>query len=239
MFSFRSSIFGVALVGFLVSSEAFVPPSSQSRHKTKHISSTTTEVNALWRHFIPETNRKWWEQVEQDNDRNWRSEASNTFAAFFMATAIAIAAPLGANAVSGGGLDYANLDITGQDFSGQKYKGKDFTQVIAKGTSFVNSNLQGCRFYKAYLVNTDFSGADLRGAALEDTSMDGAILKDTIAAGAYFGQSLLDVKTVENADFTDAQIPVKTLPLLCEREDVVKGTNPVTGVDTRDSLMCP
>jgi hypothetical protein len=30
---------------------------------------------------------------------------------------------------SGGGLDYANLDITGQDFSNQKYKGKDFTQV--------------------------------------------------------------------------------------------------------------
>ncbi len=32
-------------------------------------------------------------------------------------------------AVSGGGLDYANLDITGQDFSNGNYKGKDFTQV--------------------------------------------------------------------------------------------------------------
>jgi len=229
-------MFWFALVGVLASSEAFVPPSHT--HQTKHISSTT-EMKALWRHFIPEKNRKWWEQVEEDNGRDWRSEASNTFAAFFMATAIAIAAPFGANAVSGGGLDYANLDITGQDFSNTKYKGKDFTQVIAKGTSFVNSNLQGCRFYKAYLVNTDFTGADLRGAALEDTSMDGAILKDTIASGAYFGQSLLDVQTVENADFTDAQIPVKTLPLLCEREDIVKGTNPITGVDTRDSLMCP
>jgi hypothetical protein len=31
-------------------------------------------------------------------------------------------------AVSGGGLDYANLDITGQDFSNGNYKGKDFTQ---------------------------------------------------------------------------------------------------------------
>lgn len=88
------------------------------------------------------------------------------------------------------------------------------------------------------MVNADFSGADLRGAALEDTSMDGASLKDTIASGSYFGQSLLDVKTMENADFSDAQIPVKTLPLVCEREDV-KGTNPVTGVDTRESLMCP
>ena len=40
-----------------------------------------------------------------------------------------LALPQIAAAVSGGGLDYANLDITGQDFSNQKYKGKDFTQV--------------------------------------------------------------------------------------------------------------
>lgn len=68
--------------------------------------------------------------------------------------------------------------------------------------------------------------------------MDGASLKNTNAAGAYFSQSLLDVETLENGDFTDAQVPVKTLPLVCERSDV-KGTNPTTGVDTRDSLMCP
>ena len=73
---------------------------------------------------------------------------------------------------------------------------------------------------------------------MEDTSMDGASLKDSIAAGSYFGQSILDVASVENVDFTDAQIPVKTLPLLCDRADM-KGTNPVTGADTRDSAMCP
>lgn len=87
-------------------------------------------------------------------------------------------------------------------------------------------------------MNTDFTGADVRGAAMEDTSMDGASLKNALAAGSYFGQSLLDVESVENADFTDAQIPTKTLPLLCERPDM-KGTNPVTGADTRDSAMCP
>ena len=40
-----------------------------------------------------------------------------------------LAIPQIAVAVSGGGLDYANLDITGQDFSNGQYKGKDFTQV--------------------------------------------------------------------------------------------------------------
>lgn len=39
---------------------------------------------------------------------------------------LCFAAPAGA--VSGGGLDYANMDITGQDFSNGVYKGKDFTQ---------------------------------------------------------------------------------------------------------------
>jgi uncharacterized protein YjbI with pentapeptide repeats len=67
--------------------------------------------------------------------------------------------------------------------------------------------------------------------------MDNANLKNINAVGAYFGQSLLDVKTMEGADFTDAQIPEKTLKLVCDREDV-KGTNPVTGADTRESLMC-
>ncbi|KAL7492275.1 hypothetical protein ACHAWT_001963 [Skeletonema menzelii] len=157
--------------------------------------------------------------------------AAAAAAALFAATTIP------ANAVSGGGLDYAGLDISNQDYSNGNYKGKDFTQVLAKATTFANSNLQGCRFYKAYLVNTNFEGADVRGVSFEDTSMDNANLKNIIASGAYFGQSLLDVKTLEGGDFTDAQVPTKTLLQVCDREDV-KGTNPVTGVDTRDSLMC-
>jgi hypothetical protein len=40
-----------------------------------------------------------------------------------------LAFPQIATAVSGGGLDYANMDITGEDFSNGQYKGKDFTQV--------------------------------------------------------------------------------------------------------------
>lgn len=154
-----------------------------------------------------------------------------------LAAAALSAAAAPAMAVSGGGLDYAGTDLSGQDFSNGNYKGKDFTQVLAKATNFAKSNLQGCRFYRAYLVNADFTGSDIRGAALEDTSMDGASLKNVLAAGAYFGQSLVDVETLENGDFTDATVPPKTLALVCERDDV-KGTNPVTGVDTRESLMC-
>ena len=86
-------------------------------------------------------------------------------------------------------------------------------------------------------VNTNFEGADVRGASFEDTSMDNANLRNINAAGSYFGQSLLDVQSMEGGDFTDAQIPAKTLKLICQRDDV-KGTNTDTGVDTRESLMC-
>ena len=178
-------------------------------------------------------------KTPQDSVKEIASTATTaiTAASIF---AMATLSPQSVSAVSGGGLDYANIDISLQDFSNSKsFKGKDFTQTIAKGTNFANSNLQGCRFYKAFLVNTNFEGADIRGASLEDTSMDGANLKNAIAAGTYFGASLLDVATAEGADFTDAQIPPKTVASFCAREDVVKGTNPATGVDTRDSLMCP
>lgn len=45
--------------------------------------------------------------------------------------ALILTVPTASLAVSGGGLDYANLDITGQDFSNKNYKGKDFTQVCS------------------------------------------------------------------------------------------------------------
>eukprot|EP00527_Entomoneis_sp_CCMP2396_P004443 CAMPEP_0198144056 /NCGR_PEP_ID=MMETSP1443-20131203/12500_1 /TAXON_ID=186043 /ORGANISM="Entomoneis sp., Strain CCMP2396" /LENGTH=192 /DNA_ID=CAMNT_0043807389 /DNA_START=268 /DNA_END=846 /DNA_ORIENTATION=+ len=172
-----------------------------------------------------------------NNSKN-NIHAASLIAGTCIALSVASAAAPPALAVSGGGLDYANIDISGQDFSKSSYKNKNFTQVIAKATDFSGSNLQGCRFFKAYLVKTDFTGADIRGASLEDTSMDEALLRDVNAAGAYFSSSILDVKDLENADFTDAQFPPKTLALLCDRPDM-KGVNPTTGEDTRDSAMCP
>jgi uncharacterized protein YjbI with pentapeptide repeats len=83
--------------------------------------------------------------------------AKNLGLGALLALSLVLMAPVQASlAVSGGGLDYANMDITGQDFSNNSnaYKGKDFTQVIAKGTNFAKSNLRGCRFYKAFLVRT-------------------------------------------------------------------------------------
>ena len=48
---------------------------------------------------------------------------------FAAAAALVLATTNAAWAVSGGGLDYAGIDISGRDFSNGNYKGKDFTQV--------------------------------------------------------------------------------------------------------------
>ncbi|VEU35398.1 unnamed protein product [Pseudo-nitzschia multistriata] len=153
-----------------------------------------------------------------------------------LALSLVFSAP--ALAVSGGGLDFAGLDISNQDFSNQNFKGKDFTQVLARNTNFAGSNFVGCRFPKAYLINANYEGADLRGVSFEGTNMEGVNLKNANVAGAYFGATIIDAGSIENADFTDAQFPPKTLALMCDRPDM-KGTNPATGADTRDSAMCP
>lgn len=225
----------------LLSADAFAP---NSKIRTTAITSKT-QRQALWRHWIPEIDA-WDPEMNSESESETRVETEQVeeqgsmmktaLASSLLAAVLAIA-PTAGVAVSGGGLDFANLDISGQDYANKNYKGKDFTQVIAKGTNFAKSNLQGCRFYKAYLVNADFTDADIRGVSMEGTSMDGASLKNAVAVGTYFGDSILDVGSIENADFTDAQFPVKALPQLCEREDM-KGTNPVTGADTRESAMC-
>ena len=62
--------------------------------------------------------------------------------------------------------------------------------------------------------------------------------QNAVAIGSYFGATIIDTGNIENADFTDAQFPPKTLALMCDRPDM-KGTNPTTGADTRESAMCP
>jgi uncharacterized protein YjbI with pentapeptide repeats len=140
---FPTRRFAVLLV-FAGLASGFVPSSTQRPQ-------FLTAQKALWRHFVPRQDHI----VEHRENPNLLDQ-TQIFRSFAPALFVTLALSLPAYAVSGGGLDFANLDITGQDFSNGNYKGKDFTQVIAKGTKFVNSNLQGCRFYKAFLVSCLF-----------------------------------------------------------------------------------
>jgi uncharacterized protein YjbI with pentapeptide repeats len=171
------------------------------------------------------------EPEHNNNHNNWQKLVATSLLGLSLVVMTTASSPAAFAA------DYANMDISGKDFSDGNYANQDFTQVIAKGTNFHNSNLQGSLFSKANLVNADFSGADLRGASLEETILDGVLLKNANAQGARFSASILDVDSFENVDLTDSNWPSVIHIMLCDRTDL-KGTNPATGVDARESIFC-
>lgn len=150
---------------------------------------------------------------------------------------LGIVAPEASMAISGGGLDYAESKISRQDFSNGKYQAKDFSGAIAKGTLFKNSDLRGARFFKADLTDADFTGANLAAASLEGANLEGAIMTKANLSGSYFSQTLTSVGDISGADFTEASMRSDVQKALCQRADA-KGTNPLTGNDTYESLMC-
>jgi hypothetical protein len=66
---------------------------------------------------------------QQRPRRPWVQAATSALIGFgLMGMILGVWTPLPGYAVSGGGLDYAGIDISGQDFANGNYKGKDFTQ---------------------------------------------------------------------------------------------------------------
>lgn len=93
---------------------------------------------------------------------------------------------------------------------------------------------------RANLTNVDFTNANLTAANLSG----GKFLHFSYGNAAHDSlDSYLSFTThyaprtaiIENADFTDALLGKATVVALCK---TASGTNPVTGVDTRESLMC-
>ena len=63
--------------------------------------------------------------------------------------------------------------------------------------------------------------SDLTNADLTEAYMAGAVIKD--------------LKKIDNTDWTDIDMRKDQRTYLCS---IAKGTNPKTGMDTRDTLMC-
>jgi hypothetical protein len=130
-----------------------------------------------------------------------------------------------------------NLDR--QDFSYQNLKGVAFQQSIVRDASFKGSNLVGSSFFDATVDGTDFEDTDLTQANFEMAQFNRANLKNAVVRDMYVSGSTLfeGIKTIENTDWTDTQLRKDQKLYLCNHP-TAKGTNPVTGVDTRESLMC-
>ena len=153
---------------------------------------------------------------------------------------------------SGGDLPDDGLDrsLQGSDQATEEFKAKyPFYERDEDGKPITKE------FVKYDLSNYDLSGLDLRGAlfsvaTLKRADLEGANLEGSIAYATHFEEANLTnvnfrdavltksffmATTIDGADFTGAIIDAPQREAMCSR---AAGTNPVTGVETYDSLDC-
>ncbi|CAM9982096.1 unnamed protein product, partial [Discosporangium mesarthrocarpum] len=129
------------------------------------------------------------------------------------------------------------VNLENSDFGGKDMSGVSFQQSLIRGTNFKGAKLVAAGFFDADMSNVNLEGANLNQANLELANLSGANMKDAVVTEAYVsGATKMLPGNIEGADFSDTFFRKDQVLYLC---GIAKGTNPNTGVDTRDSLGCP
>ncbi|MGF1522949.1 MAG: pentapeptide repeat-containing protein [Leptolyngbyaceae cyanobacterium] len=131
---------------------------------------------------------------------------------------------------------YDRQNLRESDFSHRDLRGDDFTRADMARADVSYSDLRGSRLFDTTLSLANLEGANMAGATLDGARFIRANLTNAILEGAYAFDTDFRGATIDGADFTDVLLAPRVNDMLCE---IAKGTNPVTGRDTRDTLYCP
>jgi len=121
------------------------------------------------------------------------------------------------------------------DMHGRNLQQQEFLKADLAGFNLQGADLRGAVFNTSNLQGADLRGADLGDVVAYATRFEEADLRDAVLRNGMLLQSHFRGARIEGADFTEAVLDLPELKALCAR---ASGTNPSTGVATRDSLGC-